>query len=113
MYLDDDDMFVNSNSLDKIAGSVVTDDDLMLWRVDINGLIIPRDKVLGAVTAGNISGIGFMFNSKHLPINWSSWSFGDYRVISQLIAKGLNVVWIDDILTKTQGTPNHGRPPIQ
>jgi len=50
-----------------------------------------------------------MFHSKYLPVDWGSWSFGDFRVGRQLLAKGLKPKWIDLILTETQGKPNNGK----
>lgn len=112
MYLDDDDKFVNDKSLEIIVNNITNDDEMLLWRVDINGLIVPREKILGNITPGNISGIGVMFHCKYLPVDWSSWNFGDYRIITQLLNKKIKPKWIDMILTQTQGQPNHGKQPI-
>ena len=112
MYLDDDDKFVNSDALDIIVNNIENEDQLILWRVDINGMIVPNSQGFGKIEAGNISGIGFMFHSKHLPVDWGSWNFGDYRVITQLAAKKLQQKWINLVLTQTQGSPNFGQKPI-
>lgn len=106
MYLDDDDMFNDESSLAEIVNNIHSDNDLLLWKVDINGHIVPKE--LGKIICGDVSGIGFMFNSKHLPVDWGCWSQGDFRVINEL-SKKLNRIWIDKVLTRTQGKPNHGR----
>lgn len=112
MYLDDDDKFVNSDALETIVNNIENEDQIILWRVDINGMIVPNTQGFGRIEPGNISGIGFMFHSKHLPVDWGSWNFGDYRVITQLAAKKLQQKWINLVLTQTQGNPNFGQQPI-
>jgi GT2 family glycosyltransferase len=111
MYLDDDDKFVNSSALKIIVNNIKNENQLLFWRVDINGNIVPSDNGFGKIIPGNISGIGFMFHSKHLPVDWGSWNFGDYRVISSLAQK-LQQKWINLVLTQTQGSPNYGQKPV-
>jgi hypothetical protein len=114
MYLDDDDMFTHQNAVRFIVNNIVNDDEILFWRVNINnGWIVPNDEAFGrAIQPGNISGIGMMFHSKHLPVDWGSWSYGDFRVITQLLSKKLKPRWIDLVLTQTQGMPNNGKPPV-
>lgn len=111
MYLDDDDMFVDNDSLSNIVKCIEHDDELIIWRVDIDGRIVPSDDNIGKIVAGDISGIGFMFHSKHLPVKWTSWNYGDYRVINELSHK-LDIKFIKHVFTKTQGKPNNGKKPI-
>ncbi len=111
MYLDDDDKFVSSDSLKSIVSVINSEDEMILWRVDINGVIYPNDRYFGKIIPGNISGIGFMFHSKYLPVYWHSWNFGDYRVINEL-SKKIKQRWINSVLTQTQGKPNHGKTPM-
>jgi hypothetical protein len=116
IHLDDDDMFSNQNAIKIIVNNVDNNDQILLWRVNINlnnnSWIVPSNEAFGRrIEAGNFSGIGMMFHSKHLPVDWGSWSYGDFRVASQLLAKKLKPKWIDLILTQTQGTPNNGRSP--
>ena len=115
-YLDDDDMLSNRNVVKIIVNNIDNDDQLLLWRVNIklsnNNWIVPSNEAFGRkIEAGNFSGIGMMFHSKHLPVDWGSWSYGDFRVVNQLLAKKLKPKWIDLVLTETQGTPNNGRIP--
>jgi hypothetical protein len=117
IYVDDDDMFSNKNALKIIVNNIDNNDQILLWRVNINlgannNWIVPNDIAFGRrIEAGNFSGIGMMFHSKHLPVDWGSWSYGDFRVASQLLAKKLKPKWIDLVLTQTQGRPNNGRTP--
>ena len=116
MYLDDDDIFSHKNAIKFIVNEINNDDEILFWRVKINinerGWIVPNDAAFGKrIEAGNFSGIGFMFNSKHLPVDWGSWSYGDFRVVSEILIKKINPRWIDFVLTETQGKPNNGQPP--
>jgi hypothetical protein len=115
IYVDDDDMFSHQNALKIIVNNIDNDNQILLWRVNINnGWIVPNDIAFGRkIEAGNFSGIGMMFHSKHLPVDWGSWSYGDFRVASQLLAKKLKPKWIDLVLTQTQGRPNNGRMPAE
>jgi hypothetical protein len=111
MYLDDDDMFVSETSLERIINYVDNENQLIIWQVDIGGfMVVPSNMEFGVIKPGNVSGIGFMFHCKHLPVDWGSWSYGDYRVINEL-SKKLEVVFIKEILTRTQGRPNNGKQP--
>jgi len=114
MYLDDDDKFVHKNALKIIVNNIDSENELIVWRVKINineqGWIVPSDSAFSKkIEAGNVSGIGFMFHSKYLPVDWGSWSYGDYRVYMQLLNKGLKLKWIDLVLTETQDKPKNGK----
>ena len=109
MYLDDDDMFVHDNAVQVIMDSITSEDDLLIWKVKIKKKIVPSDRAFGkAIIPGDISGIGFAFHSKHLPVDWGCYTYGDYRVITELASRGLKIQWIDQILTRTQGRPGRG-----
>jgi hypothetical protein len=111
MYLDDDDIFTNNDALQIIVDNIDNDNQLMIWRVQITPeFIVPKEESMGKVIrAGDISGIGIMFHSKHLPVNWGNTSYGDYRIISQLIDKGLEPKWINQILTSTINGSHYGQ----
>jgi len=111
MYLDDDDKFIYNNSVETIVNNIENEDEMLLWRVDINGVVYPNDAHFGKIVPGNITGIGFMFHSKYLPVRWYSWNFGDYRVMNEL-SKKIKQRWINLVLTQTQGKPNYGGTPI-
>ena len=111
MYLDDDDKFVSNDSLENIVKQIENENQLLIWQVNIGGyFIVPSNNNFGVIKPGNISGIGFMFHSKHLPVDWGSWSFGDYRVINSL-SEILEPKFIKGVFTQTQGKPNYGKKP--
>lgn len=109
MYLDDDDRFTNEKSVQRILNAC-EEDKILVWKVRLKGKWIVPDKSFGhMITAGDFSGIGFAFHVKHLPVDWGNISYGDYRVATQLIKKGLKIKWLDMILTETQQGWHNGR----
>ena len=110
MYLDDDDMFSSAESLEIVAEHMVDENELLVWKVAITPHWIVPNKTFGkCITAGDFSGIGFAFHTKHLPVDWGFYSYGDYRVATQLLQKGLKPVWINHVLTQTQNGAHNGR----
>jgi hypothetical protein len=112
IYLDSDDMFNCNDAVEIIVNSIRSDNDLMIWRVMITpDFIVPRIEDFGrTIQAGNISGIGIAFHTKHLPVKWSTWSYGDFRIIRELVMdKGLEPNFINKILTRTIDGPHNGK----
>lgn len=107
MYLDDDDKLTSDSSIQTIVDSIDNDNQLLLWRVSINGFVVPDGDYWGKIEVGHISGIGFAFHSKHLPVDWGGWTCGDFKVIKEL-SKKLEIKLIDKVLTQTQGKPSRG-----
>jgi len=112
MYLDDDDMFSKDTSVEEIVQEIDHEDQLLIWKVQINTWTAPNDKHFGKVIKkGQVSGIGMLFHSKHLPVPWEARPAGDFHVIEYL-SKKLEVKWVNNILTKVQGGKNnHGKMP--
>lgn len=108
-WLDDDDAFVSKNAVAQIMSQAKTDDDLLLWRMNNNGRIIPKDENFGnQPVAGDISAIAFAVHTKHIRDYFMEpYKLGDYRLINHLYNK-LNPVWIDKVLTKIQGEAQGG-----
>ena len=114
MYLDDDDRFLYPEAVSDIMAEATDEDTMLLWRVKIGDVTVPNDTYFGKeIKAGQISGIGFAFHSKHLPVPWEARRMGDFHVISTL-QKKLKLKWIDKFLTGTQGKKNnHGKVPLK
>lgn len=106
IFLDDDDTFTRPDALQIIAENIQSENDLILWRVNMAGQIIP-DSIPGRIEPGQVTGIGFCVHAKHW-IDWQAIPAGDFDVISRY-AERLNTVWIDAVLTATQGKPGLGR----
>lgn len=107
MYLDDDDMLMSNTSVQEIVDEIVDEDTLLIWKVRISTWTAPNDKHFGKVIKkGQVSGIGILFHSKHLPVPWKAMPAGDFHVIEHL-SKKLKVKWVNKVLTGTQGGLNH------
>ena len=109
MYLDDDDKFTSPKSAHRIMAACQDEDTMVVWKVSITRQwIVPSQTFGHYIMAGDFSGIGFAFHSKHLPVDWGRLSYGDYRVAWQLQQKGLKIKWVDMVLTQTQNGANNG-----
>lgn len=99
MFMDDDDI-LEPGALHRIAQEAEKD-KVLLWRVaERTGRLIPSDENMGSIVAGDISGIGVCFHSKHIPLaQWEPWRRGDYRIISSL-ASSLECKWLDEVLAR-------------
>lgn len=101
--LDDDDAFTKTTAIEKIMSKVSSENDLLLWRIDMGGRKIPSDENFGnEPVARDISGIAFSVHAKHIRDYISEpYKLWDYRLISYLYKK-LNPVWIDEVFTGCQ-----------
>lgn len=110
MYLDDDDCFMDNDSLQKIVNHIEHEDQLLLWRVKFPLVVIPEDIYMYKQPAlTHISMIGFMFHSKYInTVKFDNQKCADYRFISQLYNTIKDKVWINEIHTKIQRTNNMG-----
>jgi hypothetical protein len=102
LFLDDDDMFSNKNSLNVISKNLKSHNDLIFWKVNIaSKLVYPKN--LDNIKKGQISTIGFCFNiSKRLNSKWIDKPGGDYNFVTELTKKcKFNKIFINNILTKT------------
>jgi len=112
MFLDDDDQFIDKDSLSTIASHAKTKNDLLLWRVQIHNRIVPENNNWEKlpVKRCHISGIGFMFHKKYIKFGqWNANKGSDYRVIYNLTQKIPNIIWIDKVLTSLQQRGNGKR----
>lgn len=109
MVLDDDDAFTTNDAAEKILSHITSEDDLILWRINIGGRMIPSDENFGkAPVVRDISSIAFCCHKKHLEGYVSEpYKRWDYRILSFLYKK-LNPVWVDATYTKIQGETEGG-----
>lgn len=109
MALDDDDKFSSPKSVQRIINAIDNENQLLVWKVKIlPHWIVPSHSFGKLITAGDFSGIGMCWHSKNKP-DWGNLSYGDYRAAWQLLQKGLQVKWIDMVLTETQAGAHNGR----
>jgi len=114
LFLDDDDKFFTSGSLDILVSHIRKHprNTLFLWNVWFPdcGCTIPRYCFGKEPVQCDISGIGFCFHSKYLKeAIWDENKEADYRVIKKLYDFLPNRVWISDILTRLQVGQHYGK----
>lgn len=116
MYLDDDDMLSDEKSVERIADVIVSENDLIFWRVRLAiDKVVPNDASWFHMCRGNepvayhVSGIGFGFHYKFLcDIEWGYWTIGDYRVSKKLFQLCNKTILINAILSQVQQCQNYG-----
>lgn len=115
MHLDDDDKFTRPDSLQIIGSSITSPDDLIMWKVNVQGRIIPEPDHFGIKpTPTHISGIGFAYHSKYKEYAyWDEFSCCDFRVISRLWNIIPNKIYIDSVLTQTQSIGQGNREDVK
>lgn len=109
MFLDDDDAFVDENSLAAIAAHATDEDRVLLWRVQFPGWVLPSESFGKVPLLGDVTGAGVMFHAKHRRhAQWDAVKGSDHRVIERLFLL-LKPYWIDAVLTRVNydpATPN-------
>ncbi len=101
LWHDDDMQFAGADVLERAAGMIKSENDLIMWRVFTNGTVVPQDEHFGQKPWNCDITASCLFHSKHLHlIRWEPYRKGNYRVMSVLY-KHLHPVWIDKIMATT------------
>ena len=101
IFLDDDDLFYDENSLEIIVNNILDDDTMVIWQMNfINGLILPpTDELNDKPKLGKIGSPCFSFNIKQLgDIKWDGWKCGDFRFVEKIYNKTDKKITIPKIL---------------
>ena len=111
MFLDDDDILSDINSIKTIVSHIENNDQLLIWKVKKLGKTIPNKSFKKKPVNGDITSNSFLFHSKYISIAlWDNKSAGDFRVINKLFNyPNINTVWIDNILAKVNNLDGMGR----
>jgi hypothetical protein len=108
LFLDDDDEFSISESLELVASffddQIDPSENLLFWQVGFE-----KDKIIPSSFEGrflyptNVSGIGFAFHSKYIfAAQWDAFKESDFRVAHKLSLVVPNKKALNLILTQTQ-----------
>ena len=107
IYLDDDDLFIDNNILQKIVDQINSQDTntIHLFKIDSSGKIKPSDKYWEYMKSGHpfvlheIGGSNYVFHSKYLDYTvWDEWSGADYRTAKNLEKVTMNKNFVDLII---------------
>ena len=102
IYLDDDDSLYDSNSLLKLANTIKSNDDFLMWRVKFPNRLVPSENNFGkSPVLKDVSGIGYSFHIKNKEM-WEPYKRGDYRVAKKIYDKISNKIFLNEIITKLQ-----------
>jgi hypothetical protein len=100
LYLDDDDILNNKDTLKIISENIKTENDLLFFRVQFPNKIVPSNENFGkAPVLCDIDTVGFCFHHKYC-VDWEAYKMGDYRVATKLWETVPNKIFINRILTK-------------
>lgn len=108
LFLDDDDEFSMSKSLELVASffddQIDPSENLLFWQVRFEkGKIIPSSFASRFLYPTNVSGIGFAFHSKYLfAAQWDAFKESDFRVAHKLSLVVPNKKELSLVLTQTQ-----------
>lgn len=109
--MDDDDKFTEPHAVSKMveAANGMTD-AVVFWRCSFPGRVIPSDTNWGkAPVVCDISGIGFMYHTRHVPqLEWGYWKRADYRVAAKLWDIAESKIFLNFVLTGLQDYPGRG-----
>jgi len=115
IYIDDDDKLLDKNSLQILVNNIKTNDELVMWQVKFPGRFIPNDINWKKYKQGHkpipaqISTLGFSHPTKYnAKINWTPYSFGDYRISTTLHNLIKHKTFIDTPLTTLQRATANG-----
>ena len=109
MYLDDDDLFVDKNSLRTIVDNIKTPNDILFWKVSFPHRKVPDEQSFGKPPIlYQIDTAGFMFPSKY-KVDWEPFTKGDYRISKKLFTIVPNKRYINNVLTKSERDVKKGR----
>lgn len=115
MFLDDDDMLLNSNVLAEIGKEIsgIDEDTLLIWRTSYpDGKFLPSDNYFAKqlISLREIDTACFIFNSKY--INSASWDdewAADFRYIQKLSRIIPHQKWVNKVFTKKQTMGGKGK----
>jgi len=116
LYIDDDDMFNLDNSLLKLNTLITSVNNFVMWQVLFpNNIKIPNDVNFLKYKHGHppisaqVSILGFCHSTIYNDsIEWTPYSFGDFRVATKLYEISMIKLFINDSLTTLQRTSANG-----
>jgi len=111
IYLDDDNKFTSPGSVSKIASKISDENQMVFWRVQFPGYLIPDNKNFGnPPVCCQIDTAGFAFHTKYIKYaQWDGYNHGDFRTAMCLFLHIPHKVYINEVLTVLQKVPGSGK----
>jgi hypothetical protein len=110
LYLDDDNKFSSTDSLSKIVSKITSERQMLLWRVQFPGYLIPDNQHFGQVPeCCQIDTAGFTFHTNYIKhAQWDGYNYSDFRTALSLFLHIPQKVFINEVLIELQKTPGSG-----
>jgi glycosyltransferase involved in cell wall biosynthesis len=100
----DDDNYIYENYLDTILKHIEKDDDMIVYKIDIEGHIYPIIPLENKIEHGKIDTLNFIINRRFLSIEWVSLYMHDFihfkTIEYLLINENKKIKYINAILAK-------------
>lgn len=111
IYLDDDDKFMRTDSLSKIVDKIENERQMLFWRVQFPGYVVPNNDHFGNPPACcQQASCGFLFHTDFIKhAQWDGYMYADFRTAMCLFLHIPQKVYINDILTGLQVEPGNGQ----
>jgi glycosyltransferase involved in cell wall biosynthesis len=108
--LDDDNKFTSSGTLSKIAEKINATDQMILWRVQFPGYVIPDNQHFGTTPhCCQIDTACFAFHTDYIRFaGWDGYMYSDFRVAMCLFLHIPQKVYINEALVALQDKPGNG-----
>jgi GT2 family glycosyltransferase len=106
MFLDDDDILVDEDSVQQMVDNITNEDSLIMWQMLFPSQlfnVLPTNKLVGKKpVVGKIGSPCFLFHSKYISKvrQWDGWRCSDFRFISSLYETIPNKVAIKEPLVE-------------
>jgi hypothetical protein len=111
IYLDDDDIFTCPEAVSTIVEQIDNEDQLLFWRVQFPGYLVPDDKYFGKPpVCCQIDTASFAFHTRYKRFAaWDAYSLGDFRTALALYLRIPQKIFINKALTALQSSPGLGK----
>ena len=110
IYLDDDDKFSSPDSLSKIISRISNERQMLLWRVQFPGYLIPDNQHFGQTpVCCQIASSGFTLHSSYIKhAQWDGYNYSDFRTALSLFLHIPQKGFINEVITALQSITGSG-----
>lgn len=108
--LDDDNKFSSPDSLTRIVERIENKRQMLLWRVQFPGYLIPDNQHFGKVPhCCQMDTACFAFHTDYIKFaQWDGYNYSDFRVAMCLFLHIPKKTYINEVLIALQNTPGSG-----
>ena len=110
LYLDDDNLLSSPKSLEEIAGRITGSRQMLLWRVQFPGYLVPDNYHFRHIPGPcQVDTAGFAFHTDYIKhAIWDGYNYSDFRTALNLFLHIPEKVWINEPLICTHHEAGKG-----